>query len=308
LIEVSDDLVDKIVELSPSSRDNLLTVDDGHGIKRLYIYNDGEKKYAPIDERRIVLQTGEVSNVESFLALVREETLRRGAAVTDSAPDNPKSTTTRKPAAKADRSETLAVVRHDGSFMTVVFNAKVAKFAPDDRVRLDSFGYERALSPQWNALVGALGKPMEHKDLIRVLQRLRPSIKRYEDLMRDLRKITFSDRTNITSEPLLQAGKNQNEYKVDLEVRAGTDSLSQTTALPSSFDVELQYARGGDKRYATTIEIDLSTFIKGERKELRFTLIAPDLPNVEEAAIDDEVAFFRAETADIPRLLILQDY
>jgi hypothetical protein len=238
-----------------------------------------------------------VSNVESFVALVREETLRRVVPPLTAA------------AVSAREASVEVEPRHNGEFMTVIFSERGARFSPDDRVRLDSFTYTRTLSPQWIALTEGLNKPLEHKDLIRLLQRLRPSILGYEELMRHFRKIHFSDRTNIASEPLLQAGQNANEFKVELEIKGGVNGpTTQATALPSSFDLHLQYARGSNQAYITTIEVDLSTKMAGDRRELRFTLIAPDLPNVIEQAIDAEVAFFRSQVVDIPRLLILQDY
>jgi hypothetical protein len=304
LIELEDDFVDKIVQLAPATaREAQIVVGDGHK-KRYFLYDDDAAKYVEVvGVERAVLQTGDVSNVESFLALVREETVRRATDVADDGSLSP--ATDRKKGATS-----LATKRHDGSFMTVVFGAKGATFSPDDRIRLDAFTYTRVHSPQWSALIASLNKPYEHKEFIRALQRLRPSIVNYEELMRQLRKISFSDKTNIASEPLLQNGQSQNEYRVDIEVRGGVTAgnTSTSTALPSSFDVSLQYARGGEHRYTTTVEIDLSTLMKAERKELRFTLIAPDLPNVEESAIDDEVAFFRSKVEDIPRLLVLQDY
>lgn len=284
-----------ISDMTPakSGRESLITItDDVHQECRHFFYNDGEKKYE-LTTRTVIrpAQTGEVSNVESFLAVVREETLRRAPSADPKAKELP---------------------RHDGSFMTVVFDADGAEFSPDDRVQADKFTYERALSPQWAQLVAALNKPMDHKTFIRTLQALRPSISGYEELMRHFRKLSFSDKTSIASEPLLEAGRNANEYKVEIELRSGaaTGGTTSATTLPSSFDVTMQYARGSERRYSTTIEIDLSAVMiqNSDRKALRFTLIAPDLANVVEQAVDDEVTAFRTATADIPRLLILQDY
>lgn len=289
--------IETIRDMAPAQNgreSQIIIVDDVAQERRHFFYDDGEKKYLLASKTTIrPPQKGAVSNVESFLALVREETLRR-APVADVDP------------------KSKEVPRHDGSFMTVVFNESGARFSPDDRVQVDAFTYERALSPQWARLMESLNKAGDHKTFIRTLQALRPSIANYEDLMRHFRKLSFSDRTSIASEPLLEAGRNANEYKVEIELRSGAaaGNTTSTTALPSSFDVTMQYARGSEKRYTTTVEIDLSAVMiqNSDRKALRFTLIAPDLANVVEQAVDDEVSKFRELTADIPRLLVLQDY
>jgi hypothetical protein len=296
---VISEAIETILENAPAQngRDTHVVIEDKHGQKRQhFLYNDNAGAYEKVLSEDVPPpQKGTVSNVESFLALVREQTLRRA----------PVSETTDVKVTKGD-------CRHDGSFMTVVFSEAGARFSADDRAQTDFFAYERALSPQWARLAESLNKPIDHKTFIRTLQALRPSITNYEELMRHFRKLSFSDKTSIASEPLLEAGRNANEYKVEIELRSGaaTGGTTSATTLPSSFEVTMQYARGSEKRYSTTIEIDLSAVMiqNSDRKALRFTLIAPDLANVIEQAVDDEVAAFRLATADIPRLLVLQDY
>ncbi|MFZ2490012.1 MAG: hypothetical protein WA208_00870 [Thermoanaerobaculia bacterium] len=268
--------IEKIEQLAGAQgRPAVLELEDDSG--RALLYRDDLKRYEPLE--RVVVQTGEVSNVESFGARVLEEARRRNGS--------------------------------DGSFMTVTFRESGATFDPDDRVARDRFRYSRTLSPQWQRLEQSLGKPLEHAAFVRVLQGLRPSIVEYDELMRQCRKITFSDRTNIVSEPLLQAGQNANEYAVQVAVTGGGGAAGvAATALPSQFGMRLQYARGSAESYPLTVEIDLTTVPKGtDRKELRFVLIAPDLPNVVEQAIADELAAFREQVEDdLPRLLILEDF
>jgi hypothetical protein len=298
--------IETIRDMAPAQngRETMITIEDPSiQHHHVYIYNDNAKAYERAESILVrPPMTGAVSNVESFLAHVREETLRR-ALVNATVSTSVKSETS----AKSDLSP-----RHDGSFMTVVFSESGAKFSPDDREQVDFFSYRRALSPQWQRLIESLNKPLDHKTFIRTLQALRPSIDAYDELMRHFRKLSFSDKTSIASEPMLDAGRNANEYKVEIELRsnAATGGTTSATTLPSSFDVTLQYARGSEKAYTTIVEIDLAAVMipNSDRKALRFTLIAPDLANVVEQAVDDEVKFFRDETADIPRLLILADY
>lgn len=241
------------------------------GSNRLYLYNDKAQKYEEVD--RWAPSGYGVSNVESFATLVKEAARRK---------ENP-----------------------TGNLMTVIFSATGATFAADDRDRRDLFAYDRTNSPQWKALLEILNKPMDHPTFVRALQRLRPSIKDYDRIIRHYRKVSFGETLGIVSEPILTDGKSQNAYQVAIEARGGAEN---TTTLPSEFVVELQFTRGSSSRYLMTIELDLSTIPKGDRKELRFTLIAPEVSVVVEQAIEDEVAWFRGEAKDLSELLILVDY
>lgn len=278
-----EDAINRLLALAPSAnRDAVLEVKDGS--HRLLLFDDAAGVYQPFD--RVVIQTGTVSNIESFAALVLEEAERRGGDL-----GNP------------------------GEWMTVTFRdipggvsggpQKGAVFSPDDRVRLDSFTYNRTLSQQWRALCAALGRPMPHLEFIRTLQGLRPSIPKYSELMTQFRKIAFGEQVNIVSEPVMLAGKTENTFGISMEAKAG-GTLTQTS-LPSEFHVELQYARNSEAVYPLTVELDLTTAAKGEKKELRFTLVAPDLVNLEQRAVTDEITKFRAAVSDLSRLLILED-
>ena len=76
---------------------------------RTWMLDPSKNEY--VELKRHVKQEGTVSNVESLIALVKEESVRRE--------------------------------RPDGFSMTVTFDGEGAAFSPDDSERLDSYRYRR---------------------------------------------------------------------------------------------------------------------------------------------------------------------
>lgn len=132
--------------LTARERHALVEVKDGSG--RWLVYNDKDRNYSPIE--RFVKRDRRVSNVESLAAMVIEEARRAGVG------------------GSADRDV--------GDQMTVIFDAQGAAFHLDDRDGRAVFRYQRTLSPQWQILDAAAGRPMGHVEFVRLLQSLKPSI------------------------------------------------------------------------------------------------------------------------------------
>lgn len=232
---------------SYSKRDALLTLDDG----RRFLYNDKEKTYEPIE--RFVKLAGEVSTVESFAELVVEYAKRSTRAA--------------------------------GEKQTVTFTSAGATYSPDDDDRRHLFTYKRVLSQQWLALKAVLGKPMSHKDLIRALQTLSPSIVDYPLVMASFRRLVVSKDVKLVSEPTLnETGDSANGYNVHLSLKGGTTE----TTLPSSITLRLQYARGGDATYDVPVEVDLTA--KDDVPVV--TLFAPLIDAIADQAVMDEMKAF----------------
>jgi hypothetical protein len=242
-----------IQETSTSeNRDALLTLADG----RVFLYNDNEQEYAEID--RFVKKEGSVSTVESFAELVVEYAKREG-----------------KPT---------------GEDQTVTFTTAGATYSPDDDDRRHLFTYRRVLSQQWQALRAVLGKPLTHKELIRTLQSLSPSIADYTLVLTAFRRLTISKDVKLVSEPVLnESGDSNNGYNVQLSVKGGT---SETT-LPSALTARVQYARGGEATYEVPIEVDLS-----DRDGVPvISLFAPLIDAIADKAVLDEMKFFDEQMA-----------
>lgn len=285
--------INRVLQQSTSKpRESVLTLNDGSG--RVFLYDDAKQRYEAIG--RHVSQTGKVSNVESLAALVLEEARRRGPIFMN--------VTAAEEEGVANAEFTKR--EHEGDWMTVSFDANGATFSPDDQHRLDSFTYKRTLSQQWLQLQKFLsGEPLEHADFVRLLQTLRPSIVNYSDIIREFRKISFDSRISIASAPLLDSdGKGGNAFVLEYQAR----NTTQETKLPSEFEVEMAFARGSSKTYRFTVEVDIALVDRGEKKTIRFALVSPDLENVREQAIADEIAYFREQTASLPHLLTLLNF
>lgn len=248
-----------------AQRDTLLTLDDG----RKYLYNDNLQHYEEIN--RFVKLDGAVSTVESFAQLVAEYAHRVGRA--------------------------------DGSLQTVTFTSAGATYSPDDDDRRHLFTYKRVLSQQWLALRGFVGKPMAHKELIRGLQALSPSIVDYPIVLASFRRLTVSKDVRLVSEPVLnESGDSNNGYNVQLSVKGGT---SETT-LPSAIDVKLPYARGSSAQYVVPVEVDLTD----KDGVPIITLFAPLLDAIADQAVMDEMRLFDAQmgTSGLDKLLIVVNF
>jgi hypothetical protein len=230
-----------------------------------YLYNDGEKHYS----RLIPEYKRKLSNVESLAVVVTEEAKRRNI-------DN-------------------------GQFMTVIFTESGGVFFPDDERRLDEWHFDRCLSQQWEYLAKHLNRPMFHKQFLRFMQGLRPSLGyHYSTLMRDYRKVTFDNNTSVKSQPILESGTAGVLVNMTLSTRAGDQEIE----MPGGFEINLQFAKAGEKIYTLPVELDVAL----EDGKPEFMLVCPTLDSVRDQAIQDEVAFFREATANLPELLILVDY
>lgn len=248
-----------------AKRETFVTLVDG----RTFLYDDSEQKYEEIE--RFVKLEGSVSTVESFAELVVEYAKRKG--------------------------------RKAGDNQTVTFTSIGATYSPDDVDRRHLFNYKRVLSQQWNALKAVLGKPLSHKDLIRALQGLSPSIVNYPLVMTAFRKLVVSKDIRLASEPILnEIGDSDNEYKVHLSIKGG----SAETTIPAALDVKVQYARGGEAMYVVPVEVDLT-----ERDGIPvITLFAPLIDAVADQAVLDEMKFFdeQMEATGLKDLLIVVNF
>ena len=259
--------IEYLLELSTTSREPVILLSDGS--QRKYLFDDQARKYQEVE--RFVQRQRAVSNIESFAAMVLEEARRATS---------------------------------DGDWMTAVFTTLGAQFHLNDRDGRTVFAYQRQLAPQWEILVGEAGKQMEHARFVRLLQRLRPSIVKYPEVLRDFRKISFGAGISIDSAPILEEGKGGLQYR--FEVQATTRATQ--AALPSSIGLSIQYARGSQKRYEIEAEVSIDLAEKESKKSVGFTLILPDREALEEQAVSDEVAWFREATKTLPKLCILEDY
>lgn len=227
-----------------------------------YIYNDGDKEYKRLKSP----QSRTISNIDSFTKVVLEEARRL---------NNP-----------------------TGDFMTVIFTEKGAKFYTDDKLRGDTWAYERSLSQQWSWLLDSINKPMTHLELLRRIQGLKPSITDYRNLFNQFKRVSITNNTVVTSQPILEDGRTNAELVFNMEAKAGS---GETQAhMPGELLLTMPYTKGFDKQYEFTIELDGHT---DEQSKIRFRLVFPERELVEEAAIADELTYFQEKTSALPNLL-----
>lgn len=260
------DAIEYLVGFATTKREPELKLADGSG--RRWIFNDSEGYYLPIE--RYVKRERCVSNVESFAAMVLEEARR---------------------------------AKSDGDWMTVIFGQAGALFHLDDRDGRATFAYSRELAPQWKTLVTA-PTDVEHKEFIRLLQRLRPSIVEYPFILQQFRKISFGSGLKVESAPILTEGKAGLQFALELTAANATTKA----ALPAAIALKVPYSRGSSQTYDVDAEVSIDLEEDGPKKSFVFSLLFPDREVIEEQAVSDEVSWFKEKTAGLVNLSILEDY
>lgn len=256
-----------------AGRPEILKLDDGS--ERAWILDPAEMKYAPIEP--FISKAESVSNVESLAAAVEHEFLRMG-----------------KPEA--------------GRFMTVSFTQEGGTFDADVRVIRDDFTFKRKLSPQFELLMQSAGKPFGHVEFLRLLQALRPSIPTFKEFFREFRKINFNQRTEIVSAPIVERGEAGSSISIAFEAKS-TGAKGVPARLPGEVEMVMAFARGSDRKYKHTVEIEASLEGGPENPQLKFRLVFVDRDIILEKAVDDEIEFFKKEIkAKVPELLVLRDF
>jgi hypothetical protein len=253
-----------VTEVLGNQRPKLEKVPDNSG--RLVWFDEGSKLFAELS--RFVDRKREVSNIESFAAMVLEEARR---------------------------------AKSDGDFMTVVFRSKGATFHLDDRDGRTTFAYERRISPQWHILVSA-AEQYEHREFLRLLARLRPSIVNYSSIRQAFNKIVIARGATIDSSPVMEEGASGLSYIVEVKAAGG----SAKGAVPGSMKFKLPYARGSKQQYELEAEVSLEP--DEDSKTILLQLTVADHETVAEQAVADEVSWFRNEVRTLPKLSILEDY
>lgn len=245
-----------------------------------YLYSDKDSQYHPL----VPAMKRGLSTVESLATAVLEEARR--------------------------------VESPQGDFMTVIFTEKGGMFYPNDKARVDEWSFDRTHSQQWQHLMAWINRPLKHKDFIRVLQGLRPSIKNHLDtpddasgltayaaLMRIYRSVSFDSNTKVTSQPMITAGKTGGSVNFTMTTKAGGE---QEVDLPTEIPLVMPFVKGSETLYQFTVEVDAA--LDEDTSQPVFMLVFPDRENIVDQAISDEVAYFKRETEKLPNLLVLLDY
>lgn len=242
---------------------------------RTFLYSDEKHCYEEIE--RYVKQSGSVANVECLVAVVLEEAKRRGNA--------------------------------DGSWMTVAFGAGGAFFSPDDKERLDGYGYGRVLSPEWNLITDAVGRGMKHAEFVAFLQSVSSVLADQGPVIRAFRSVDVSRVARIASSPTLTDGKAGVALAVEIAAKVqGGGQAPALLRLPDALRFDVQFARGSTDTVRLDAELTLAMIREGEREDLRFGFVIPDLTARSRDAVEQEMRVFRQGVKELPRLLILENF
>jgi len=144
---------------------------------------------------------------------------------------------------------------------------------------------------------------MRHRDFVRTLQRLRPSIIDYHEIFNKFRAVTFTNSTRVTSQPIITGGKAGGNINFNLETKSGEGEIN--IELPAGFEVNMPIVRAGEHEYRFPIEIDCALT---EQNEVMFKPIFADKENVLDQMIHDEVKWFKEQVSKLSDILILMDF
>lgn len=268
--------------ITEAAYDTIVKVPDGSG--RLLVFDPATKKYT---ETSYVLhqRAFRVSSLSSLAALVVMELGFRE--------DTPR----------------LIIMKPNGA----VFYPDVA------HPTYHTHTYTRQLSTPFRVLAECVGKGhMPQVPFVRLLQKLAPYVVQHPtersptgaELVRAYRSVIFDARTTIVSAPFIEDGKSGYAYKLDIETKGARGEAS----LPTVCYVNVPFSTGdnGDstvRGYLVRCEMDVAVLdgkTQNEPKSIVFSL-TPELEEVVEQAIRDEVAALRVATTDVPLLTIVED-
>jgi hypothetical protein len=264
---VTNEAIKSILSLAPSNhRAALLSAVDGS--RRAWLFSDAKAEYEALPY--VPTETIRVSSLRSFIALVNDRMLEKAG-------EHPKP--------------------------TVIFSRAGAIFLAH-KASLDTYTYQRCLSPAWLALKANLGKCMDHAGFLRFLHSISGAVERYSEIVRQFKRVVFNQNATISSAPILdEDGDARMQYTLEMSARDGKSAAR----LPGQLSLLLPYAQGGIP-YPVELELDIALAQTGGAKtSLSFTLFAPEWADVEISALEGEVRIFREDsvTQDI---LILEDF
>lgn len=267
LKEVITDLLKNVRERRPEKSE--VTIYGNYSTKtKEAVYNDGEEEYTVRED----IKSGEsVSSVRSFATFIKEELRRR---------DN----TT-------------------GNFATATINSKGGIFYADDDFIKGKCEFTRKLSQQWEALASCVDKTLRHEELLRVMQKLSPSIENFHELYIDLLDVRIIGRSEMTSNPIFVDGEATSGYKIKFKMQSGDQEES---TLPCYFVCKVPYAKGNyEQMYEVPIEL---MYLNDGNGHLNILFQCPTFENIEETAMLDEVNYLKDELKKHEDLLVLFNY
>lgn len=268
-------MLNKLLKKLEQKREALIDVKD-YGVYSSRnveaIYNDNHECYNITSQNKRNIY---VSTVDSFIDFIREEFKRA---------DN-----------------------NTGNISTVIINSSGGHFCADDDFKNITCEYQRSLTAGWKALENVANHKINHEQLLTVLQKLRPYIDDFENLYFTLLDIRTIGRSEMVSNPVFFAGENgfgaSSGYKITYKLQSGNQEES---ILPSRFTVNLPYSRGRqDILYEVPIEL---MYLNNGNGSIEVLFQIPELEQIEEQALQDEVEYLENKLGEFKDLLVLLNY
>lgn len=194
-----------------------------------------------------------------------------------------------------------------GEGMTVIFDNKGATLFIND---LDTekkhlrWRYNRCSSQQWDWLCAHENRVLEHKDFVRVIQGLKPSIENYQELFRAIRRANITDKVDMTSNPIIEDGQLGSSIAFNLKVENGETKASIPTEIPLS----MSYSRCSEAVYDFTVYVDVERIKKDQHHTAGFRLNFIERFIIEDQEVQDEITLFESMTAERPKILKLLNF
>jgi hypothetical protein len=256
---------EKLQRLCPPE---ILTTSQGHE----YLFNpkSGETKLLPTWPEKRPVESRSVSSVESLAKVALEELTR-------------------------SNNET-------GSGMTVSFDNKGATLYVNDLVeeaKHIQWRYNRCFSQQWMWLVKYADQVFEHREFVRVIQGLKPSIADYKEFFRSIRRANITDKTDVVSNPIIEDGQLGSSVSFNLKVENGETKAT----IPTELHLIMPYTRCSEEQYALTVDIDVERIKKDTHHTAGFRLKFVEQSIIEDQAVTDEIRKFEELTQDKPGIL-----
>jgi hypothetical protein len=263
------ELFDKI---QGQSRPNLLPVLKEGNYKEKgidLVYNDNAKKY---EELPALNKTMSVTSASALVDFIKEECRRRENETGDKA--------------------------------TLQLNLTGGKFTADTDFGKGVCEYNRKFSQQGEVLKEYANKTLTHKDFMKALKKLKPSIEEFDIVFRAFSQIRLIGNSKLISNPVFSNTSETQEagFLCRYSLEGGGEGEA---VIPDGFQLYMPYGKGTEKEYCIDVEL---LFSRNDMDELEIEFACPELDYVEETAIKDEAKFIRDNTTDLNQLLILADF
>lgn len=233
------------------------------------IYNDNAGKY---EEVSIINNSRGVTSASALVDFIKEECRRRENSTGDKA--------------------------------TLQLSLTGGKFTADTDFNKGSCEYNRKFSQQWEVLTSYANKSLTHREFMKALKKLKPSIEEFDRVFRAFSQIRLIGNSKLVSNPVFTSTSEVVEqgYICKFTLEGGGEGEA---VIPNGFQLYMPYGKGTEKEYCINVEL---LFSRNDMDELDIEFACPDLDYVEEEAIKDEAKYIRSNTEELSQLLILADF